>query len=71
MIERLNPEYRFTCDRCGKVQTSSERTSIDIYHVGFSKGTLTRPTSGDVCEDCHNDFCEIAENFFDEVNKNG
>lgn len=69
MIEQLTPSYRFICDRCGKIQ-DGEKEEITVYPVNFGNGFRSR-RNGEICSDCYNDFCELAENFFDEVNKNG
>lgn len=68
MIEKLTPDFRFICDRCGKVQESIDPDSLRIKYVSFSDNPLSY-RGGEVCEECHNDFCELINNFFDEVNK--
>lgn len=70
MIERLNPEYCFTCDRCGAVEFGNEEKVIYAYPINFSNDARA-VNMGVVCRNCYTDFCEIAENFFDEVNKDG
>lgn len=69
MIERLLPSYRFICDRCGKI-CDGEEGEIKAYPVNFWNGSRSR-REGEICSDCYNDFCDLADNFFDEVNKNG
>ena len=69
MLERLTPDYRFTCDRCGKVQESIGKPYLlESYPVSFHNGILMR-IQGDVCKECYEEFLEFANNFFDEVNK--
>ncbi len=70
MIDQLTPAYRFTCDRCGEIQEGSKVSELKYYDAEFCNG-LRIIKKGDVCKRCYINFCEIAENFFDEVNKNG
>jgi hypothetical protein len=70
MIEQLAPVYRFVCDRCGKEQFFNGENYTPGYIIKFSNG-IRIVKNGRVCSDCYLDFCELAENFFDEVNKNG
>ena len=74
MKVQLTPRWKFVCDRCGKETYLNEGDYIaDLHEVVFGEFHPLRITknsrSGDVCEDCFNDFLEIANNFFDEVNK--
>lgn len=70
MIERITPAYRFTCDRCGKERFFNEESYTPGYDIKFANG-IRSVKMGGVCSDCYLDFCELAENFFDEVNKDG
>ena len=76
MKVRLTPEYKFVCDRCGKEEfLDEEDVFIEYPTVTFSKQTsiiqMPIKMEGQVCADCLTEFWELAENFFDEVNKEG
>lgn len=68
MIERITPSFRFTCDRCGKEQTYTDKKQFPTYHVSFG-ARLSQVKYGEICPNCYKDFCELAESFFDELNK--
>ena len=70
----ITPIYKFKCDRCGREQYQhTNDTPIEAHHVHFAEWTQLKAhstlKSGEVCEDCYNDFIELADNFFHEVNK--
>ena len=69
MFEKLTPEYRFTCDRCGKVQETFDDPHFNgAYYISFN-GLARVVGAGYVCKRCYIDFLQLAENFFDEANK--
>lgn len=73
MIVRLSPKYKFVCDRCGKEKFPNDNGYIeDVKEVFFAEDMMiNRPfkKTGQLCEECYNDFIQLAENFFDEVNR--
>ena len=76
MIVRLKPEYKFVCDRCGKEEFPNENNEFRIFPtVTFQKRTsivqMPCKREAQVCDNCLAEFWEFAENFFDEVNKEG
>lgn len=74
MIEELIPQFRFICDRCGKVipSNSKETKYIPYIHkVEFAEHFFLKAgqhKSGEVCEECAKEFWEIVDRFFDKIN---
>jgi hypothetical protein len=76
MIVQLTPDIKFVCDRCGKEEFPNEKGELVLHpEVMFSETgaimTKSKRKKGEVCADCLAEFWEFAENFFDEVNKDG
>ena len=73
MLVRLSPRYRFVCDHCGIEAFAESYGEVPCHKVVFVEDGLTKVKSkkGEVCNECATAFWEIANNFFDEVNKEG
>lgn len=74
MIVELTPRIKFVCDRCGKEEYPDKdgilKKPHDIIFNEFNAFKILKK-EGQVCESCANEFWEYANNFFDEVNKEG
>lgn len=75
MIEKVIPQYKFTCDRCGMERVSDSSSLIyGVYNVEISyDSTLCRTTSmrKQLCKRCKEEFAEFISNYFDPVNREG
>ena len=74
MIVELTPKIKFVCDRCGIEKYPDKNGNLLMPHnVEFREDTFMkrREKRGQICESCNSEFWEFANNFFDEVNKEG
>jgi hypothetical protein len=60
--------YRCTCDRCGKKVGSGNFHIVNFDHRRFHE-SFKSEKSGEICEECFQDFRSLAESFFDGLNK--